>query len=369
MKEKVLGFLRREPVLCLAALAALLSCCLVPPDRNYAAYFDWRTLVLLYCLMTVVAGFRKAGVFNILAGTLCARAGSGRSLGLLLTLLCYFSAMLITNDVALLTFVPFTVLVMGGEKQRRLLRGTVVLETVAANLGSMLTPVGNPQNLYLYSHYEMGFGEFFACTLPLCALSLGLTVLCCLTLPRESVAAPARPGGALDKRSLALSTGLFALCLLTVLRLMAWYVLLPLLLGALLVFDRTLLGKADFLLLLTFGCFFVFVGNVGRMESVRSAVAALLEGRELLMGALVSQVISNVPAAVLLSGFTENARALLLGVNIGGLGTPIASLASLISLKLYSRSEGARTGRYLALFSAVNLVFLIVLLGAAAWLL
>ena len=366
MRERVLHVLKKEPVLCVAAVAALVSCCFVPPDGAYVAYIDWRTLALLYCLMVVVAGLRKAGVFDVLGRLLCARAANGRQLGLVLTLLCFFSAMLITNDVALLTFVPFTVLVMGGKEQRRLLLLTVVLETVAANLGSMLTPVGNPQNLYIYSHYAMGFGEFMACTLPLCALSLLLTALCCLALPKQPVERPVLCGGGVEKKTLGISAVLFALCLLVVLHVLPWQLVLPVLVVALLVFDRGLLLKADFLLLLTFVCFFVFVGNVGRLEQVKSAIAGVLQGREVLVGALSSQVISNVPAAVLLAGFTDNARGLLQGVNIGGLGTPIASLASLISMKLYSQSEGAETGRYLAVFSLVNFALLILLL-LAAW--
>ena len=366
MKEKILTFLKKEPVLCVAAVAAVISCGIVPPDGAYLGYIDWRTLALLYCLMVVVAGARKAGAFDALARGLCAKAGSSRTLGLILTLLCFFSAMVITNDVALLTFVPFTVLVMGGAQQRKALLLTVVLETVAANLGSMLTPVGNPQNLYLYSCYDMSMGEFLSATLPLCALSLVLTVLCCLALPKQPVERPALAGAGVEKKTLVVSAVLFVLCLLVVLRVLVWQVLLPVLVVTLLVVDRSLLGKADFLLLLTFVCFFVFVGNVGRMESVKTAIAAVLRGRELLVSALASQVISNVPAAVLLSGFTDNARALLQGVNIGGLGTPIASLASLISMKIYSRSEGAHTGRYLAVFSVVNFALLILLL-LAAW--
>lgn len=368
MKEKMLIFLKKEPVLCVAAVAAIVSGCFVPPDRAYLGYIDWRTLALLYCLMVVVAGLRKAGVFDVLGRMLCAKAASSRGLGLVLTLLCFFSAMLITNDVALLTFVPFTISLMGGREQRKVLLTAVVLETVAANLGSMLTPVGNPQNLYIYSHYKMGFGDFMACTLPLCGVSLVLTVLCTLALPNRPVERPALSGGGVEKKTLLVSGALFVLCLLVVLHVLPWQLVLPILVTVLLVYDRSLLTQADALLLLTFVCFFVFVGNVGRVEQVKSAVAGVLLGRELLVGALSSQLISNVPAAVLLSGFTDNARGLLQGVNIGGLGTPIASLASLISMKLYSQSEGAEIGRYLAVFSVVNFALLILLL-LAAWVL
>lgn len=355
---KLRSFVRREPVLLIAALAALASCFFVPPDGAYWNYLDWRTLALLYCLMTVVAGLRQAGLFAHLAHLLCRKAGSLRVMGTLLVLLCFFSAMLITNDVALLTFVPFAVVVLGLAGQQKALIRVVVLQTVAANLGSMLTPVGNPQNLYLYSFYDMGMGEFLSVTFPVWGLSLLLLLGCCLLLPRTPVQVFLGEEPGVEPRRLWLYGALFALCLLTVLRLLPWPWMLAGVLAALLLLDRRMLGQADFMLLLTFVAFFVFAGNLARMEAVNRLLRQLLAGREYAVSLLASQVISNVPAALLLSGFTANARALLLGVNIGGLGTPIASLASLISLKLYSHSEHARPGRFLLEFTAVNLLLL-----------
>ena len=360
----ILRFFRREPVLCVSALAAAASCCFVPPDRGYLAYPDLRTLALLYCLMVVVAGLRRAGLLPRLAGTLCARAGNVRRLGLLLVLLSFFSSMFITNDVALLTFVPFaaSALTLGG--RRKALSYTVVLQTAAANLGSMLTPVGNPQNLYLYSRYGYSLGAFLRLTLPLWLLSLLLCAGACLLLDRSPLTPEAEALPELDRRRLAISLGLFLLCLGTVLRLLPWPVMLLGLLAVLLIADRSLLGEADFLLLLTFLCFFVFSGNLARIPAVSDTLRRLLRGREYLVALGSSQVISNVPAALLLSGFTEAGDALVLGVDIGGLGTPIASLASLISLKLYSRTEEARPGRFLGEFLAVNLLLLLLLSGA-----
>lgn len=360
--SKVLTFFKKEPVLCIAALAALVSCCFVPPDRAYPGYVDLRTIALLYCLMVVVAGAGKAGAFTALANRLCTRAKNSRALSLILVLLCFFSAMLITNDVALLTFVPFavTVLAMSGQSERT--APVVVLQTVAANLGSMLTPPGNPQNIHLFSYYEMSAGAFFSATLPVCAVSLVLLAALCLCMKKTETAVEFGACPAVDKKLLLVSGGLFVLSLLVVFRVLPWPVLLAAVLVVYFLLDRSLLAKADFLLLLTFVCFYVFVGNLGRIDAVRTTLARLLTGRELLVSALASQVISNVPAAVLLSGFTENGRALLLGTNIGGLGTPIASLASLISLKLYSRSDGAESGRYMKLFLLLNFALLIVLL-------
>lgn len=355
-------FVKREVTLCVAFVAAAVSCFFVPPDGQYLGYIDFRTLALLYCLMVVVAGLRGAGLFSSLAHTLCLRAGTVRAIGLILTALCFFSSMLITNDVALLTFVPFAVVVLGLAHQEKELAWVAVMQTVAANLGSMLTPVGNPQNLYLYSYYGMSAGNFFSATLPVWGLSAVLIALLCLALPKGSIDVELGEEPGLDKRSVVVYFALFAVCLLVVLRVIEWPVMLIVIVAALLFYDRKLLLKADLLLLVTFVCFFVFAGNLARIESVSALLRRLLSGRELLAGAAASQIISNVPAALLLSGFTDNARALLLGVDIGGLGTPVASLASLISLKLYSHSENADTGRFMGRFLLANGLLLAVLL-------
>ena len=360
------SFVRREPVFVIAALAAAISCCFVPPDRDYIAYLDWRTLALLYCLMTIVNGLRQAGLFAHLAHSLCARAGSLRRIGLLLVLLCFFSSMLITNDVALLTFVPFAVVVMGMAHHRKELLYVVVLQTVAANLGSMLTPVGNPQNLYLYSFYDFAIGDFLKVTFPVWGLSLLLLLLAGLVLRAEALSVFLGEEPGMDRRAVLVHLALFVVCLLVVLRVLAWYWMLAIIVAVLLVLDRKLLLKADFMLLLTFVAFFVFSGNLARIPAVARSIRGLMAGREYLVSLLMSQVISNVPAALLLSGFTERSHALLLGVNIGGLGTPIASLASLISLKLYSHSEHADVGRFLLVFSLMNLLFLLLLSAFAA---
>jgi Na+/H+ antiporter NhaD/arsenite permease-like protein len=312
--------------------------------------------------MVVVAGLRHAGAFTLLAHKLCAKAASARAIGVTLVLLSFFSAMLITNDVALLTFVPFAVVVLGMAKRDGNLIWVVVLQTVAANLGSVLTPVGNPQNLYLYSHYDLSIGDFLSATFPLWLMALVIVLLLCLRLPNAPLEIYLGEEPNLNKKGLVLYFGLFALCLTVVLRLLSWEIMLPVLILILLVLDRQRLKQADFLLLLTFVCFFVFAGNLSRIEAVEELLRRVLNGRELITGALTSQVISNVPSAILLSGFTANGRELLLGVNIGGLGTPVASLASLISLKLYSHSENASTARFLKVFSAVNFSLLIALL-------
>ena len=358
---EIRSFVRREPVLLIAVFAAVISCFFVPPDSTYLSYMDYRTLALLFCLMTVVAGLRQAGLFAWLAHRLCENVKSVRLIGLVLVLLCFFSAMLITNDVALLTFVPFAVVVLGIAEHRKDLIRIVVLQTAAANLGSMLTPVGNPQNLYLFSYFNLSFGAFVRWTLPVWLASLALITLACFLLSPAPLKVLLGEEPDLDRKSLRLYLLLFLVCLLVVLRVISWPIMLGLVAAMLLVLDRKTLLRADFMLLLTFVAFFVFSGNLARIEAVDALLRRLLEGRVYLTSLLASQVISNVPAAVLLSGFTGEARSLLLGVNIGGLGTPIASLASLISMKLYAHSHHAHMGRYLGEFTLVNAVLLLLL--------
>ena len=360
--SKIKDFVRQELTLCVAFLAALVTCFIVPPDAEYLGYLDLRTLALLYCLMVVVAGLRTAGLFSLLAHKLCEKTATVRAMGITLIALSFVSSMLITNDVALLTFVPFAVVVLSMAHQEKELIWVVVLQTVAANLGSVLTPVGNPQNLYLYSRYDMAVGEFFSATLPLWGLALVLVLLLCLRLPKDRIEVFLGEEPELDRRMLWLYLALFVLCLLVVVRVLSWPIMLVLLVAVLLVRDRARLRSADFMLLLSFVCFFVFAGNLARIESVAAMIRGILAGHEMLTGALVSQVISNVPAALLLSGFTENGKALLLGVNIGGLGTPVASLASLISLKFYSHSEHASMAKYMKTFLLVNMALLVCLL-------
>ena len=360
--SKICDFVKREVTLCAAFLAAVVSCFFVAPDAAYFGYIDWRTLALLYCLMVVVAGLRTAGAFSLLAHVLCQKTHSVRTTGIILVALCFFSAMLVTNDVALLTFVPFAVVVLGLAHQMKELAWVVVLQTVAANLGSMLTPVGNPQNLYLFSRYDMTIGQFFNATALIWLLSAALIAGLCLLLPKADLSVFLGEKPSLDKKALTIYLTLFAVCMLVVLRVLAWPVMLGTIIVILALYDVHMLKRADFLLLVTFVCFFIFSGNLSRINAVAQLLRRLLSGHELLLGAGLSQVISNVPAAILLSGFTENGKGLLLGVNIGGLGTPIASLASLISLKLYSHAETSKSSHYMAKFLAANFVLLALLL-------
>ncbi len=369
MLHKTAAFFRREKVLTISAACALLSMAAVPPDAAYAGYIDWRVLALLFCLMTVVAGVKAQGMFHRLARELLGRCSGPRPLTLALVLLPFFASMLVTNDVALITFVPFAVLALSLSGREQDLAGVVALQAVAANLGSMATPVGNPQNLYLYTRYGLSAGEFFGPVLPLTLASLlGLVLACLLAFRGEGQKAELPPAQEVsaDPRRLWLLGGLFLLCLLSVFRVLPYPILLGITLLYLLVMDRKLLPQVDYSLLLTFVCFFIFSGNLGRVPAVREFLGNLLEGYPVLTPVLASQVISNVPAAVLLSSFTENWRGLLVGTNVGGLGTPVASLASLIALRGYLAAQKGGLGRYLWLFTLANLAFLLPLLALAA---
>lgn len=368
--SRIITFFKKEAVLCIAAMLALGSVLLVPPDSGYLDYPDYRVLALLFSLMLVIAGLQSIGLFQYLGFRLLGSIRTVRQLGLMLVTLCFFGSMLITNDVALITFVPFAVMVLTMAGQTRMLIQMVVLQTIAANLGSMLTPIGNPQNLYLYTAFELPMGTFLGYMLPLAVLSLLLLAAAVLLTGREALSvASLEQKEAPGRKKLTVYILLFLVCLACVLRLLPWPVMLGILVLAVFFTDRKLFRKVDYFLLLTFVCFFLFIGNVGRIPAVSSLLREVIQGRELPAGVALSQVISNVPAAILLSGFTDNARALLYGVNIGGLGTLIASLASVISYRFYGNSQGAKKGAYLRSFTLYNLIFLAVLYVAAALLL
>lgn len=365
MLKKVCAWLRREKVLCISAVVAALTMLLVPPDGAYFGYIDLRVLFLLMCLMAVVAGFQRCGAFQWLAVTLLRHSSGGRVLGIILVLLPFFSAMLVTNDVALLTFVPFTLLLLEQIGCQRSVIPILVLQTIAANLGSMATPIGNPQNLFLYATYELSAEAFFTTMVPLTLMSLVCLVAAAVPILPKKLPAPELNGKIRTPKQLIAYAALFALCLLTVFRVLPYGITTVLVLLVIGFMDWQVLAGVDYALLATFVCFFIVSGNLGRIEAVQAFLQMLLDRNTLLTTVGASQIISNLPTAVLLSTFTDSWKPLLQGVNIGGLGTPIASLASLITLKLYLAWPGAQTGRFLAVFTAANAAGLVILLTAA----
>lgn len=369
MMEKLKLLLKKETVFCVSFVLAVLSAFAVRPDRGYLSYPDYRTLALLFCLMMIVAGFRSLGIFTMLGHFLLKGAGNVRKLEAKMVTLCFFSSMVITNDVTLITFVPFTILVfqMSG-KTERLLR-LVVLETIAANLGSMATPIGNPQNLYLYSASEMTAGEFARAVLPYAGLAFLMLMAAVFAGRKEPIGKAALEAPAGKTEGLFLRTVpygvLLILCLLVVFRILPYQPVLLCVMAVILVLNHSIYRSVDYFLLLTFLCFFVFIGNVKRIPEISGFLVSAVQGRELAAGILASQVISNVPAAILLAGFSGDFSALLTGVNLGGLGTLIASLASLISFKLFTREYPEQKGAFLKVFTLWNVGFLAVLTAAA----
>ena len=359
VKRKLSEFLKRETVLNVAILLAIVSAVMIPPDREYVGYIDFRTLSILFCLMTVMAGLQKLGVFRNIAKTLLRHTQNTIQLAEVLVLLCFFFSMIITNDVSLITFVPFTFIVLqltGEEAVKKLAVPVIVLQTIAANLGSMLTPIGNPQNLYLYGKTQMSAGTFILLMLPYSLVSLLLLMICVVIVAKRSgievrgAEVLLTEDEKLEQKKYLLPAYLllFVLCLLTVAHMIPYPVTLGTVALAVLLLDRGTLIKVDYSLLLTFVGFCDFLQKI-------------IGGREVMTAVIASQVISNVPAALLLSGFTENITALIIGTNLGGLGTLIASMASLISYKQVARQIPGEKKKYFGWFTIANIVFLMIL--------
>lgn len=371
MKEKIIRFFKKETVLCVAMILTVISMFFIPPDEKYLNYIDFRTLSILFCLMIVVAGLQKSGVFQHIAELLLDKVNRAWQLALILVLLCFFSSMLITNDVSLLTFVPLTLVVLGmagPEIKNQLIIPVIVLQTIAANLGSMLLPTGNPHNLYLYSHSGISMGNFIWMMLPYSLLSLGLILLWIAVLSRRckqpvKVYFQKETSSSASKLHLSVYGILLVLALLTVAKVIPYLITLIITIAVLLIMDRSIFKRVDYYLLLTFVGFFIFIGNMERIPELSRVVSQVINGHEILVGVATSQIISNVPATLLLSRFTDNVLALAVGVNIGGLGTLIASMASLISYRMILRKEHQLKGAYFRYFTAANVFFLLILVG------
>lgn len=367
--KKIIKTLKKEAVLIISFVAALITSCFAQPSAEYLSYIDFKVLAILFCLMVIVAGLKEIGLFNVLAEKMTSGSRNTRGLFLSLVLICFFSSMLITNDVALITFVPFSILVLTITAQTEHLINVVVMQTVAANLGSMLTPVGNPQNLYLYSFYNMEVSEFFKITLPVTLAGLILIFAFSIFCKREFINVQFNATEKIvDKNKMILYLLLFILCLTTVFRFVDYKITLAIVFATVMLLDKKLFQKVDYSLLATFVFFFIFTGNIGNIKPVKNYLSLLIENRELIYSVALSQVLSNVPTAVLLSNFTDNYKALIVGTNVGGLGTLVASLASLISFKLYVQTENSKPFKYLAVFSAINILMLLLLLIFSAFL-
>ena len=358
-----LGFVRRNPVMCIAFLAAAITAVLVPPDKEYLGYFDVKTLTCLFCVLAVVCALKNIDFFYILARRIVIMFGNARLCILALVYITFIGSMLIANDMALLTFLPLGYFVLSTTNKKRYMAFTFIMQNIAANLGGMLTPFGNPQNLYLYTKFQIPTGEFMAImALPFVLAIIMITVCCIVFVESEPMQLEGTPI-ALNAPRVLLYSVLFALAIAIVFRGIPYGIGLIIIPAVLLVVDRKALKMVDYPLLFTFAFFFVFSGNMARIEAVRNLFSFLLEKSTLLFSVVSCQIISNVPSAILLSQFTENYADLLIGVNIGGAGTLIASLASLITFREYIKHNPKKVWHYIKLFSIFNFAFLFLLTG------
>ena len=357
----LLHFFRKNTVLTIALCAAGLSMILVPPDAAYAEYFDYKTLTCLFVTLAVICALRDIRFFTIIAQKIVRMAGNLRMTVLSLVYITFIGSMLIANDMALLTFLPLGYFALSSTGKDKYMAPTFILQNIAANLGGMLTPFGNPQNLYLYEKFMIPNGEFMTIMLVPFAVAVSMITVCCLFFPKEELSMNEKVDSKLPPKRTALYLVLFASTILIVFRMIPYIYGLILIPAILLFVDRDALRQVDYPLLLTFVAFFIFAGNMSRVDVVNNLFSGLLQKNTLLTSVASCQFISNVPSAILLSQFTDNYRALLMGVNIGGAGTLIASLASLITFNEYTRHYPHMTAKYIGLFSAFNFGFLIVL--------
>lgn len=361
----ILRWCKKNVVFCVAAAAAVITACFVPPDEAYLGYFDWKTLACLFLTLAVVCALRNIKFFTIVARRLVKISGNLRSLFLMLIAITFLGSMLIANDMALITFLPLGYFALSVTKQEKYMAYLFILQNISANLGGMLTPFGNPQNLYLYSYFNIPTGEFCAIMLPPFLLAITLLVLCCLPIKATPLVIQDNFKERLNKKRTLLYLVLFALSLLIVFRVIPYWIGLVLITGVLLWKDREALLMVDYGLLGTFFFFFIFAGNLARIDAVNEVISSLLAKDTLLVSVLSCQGISNVPTAILLSQFTEDYRSLLLGVNIGGTGTLIASLASLITFSEFRVLYPGHSKQYFWMFTAINAGFLVVMTVAA----
>ena len=357
---QLIKFAKKNAVMIIAAFAAIITAFIIPPDGEYIGYFDFKTLACLYSVLAVVCALKNIKFFYMLARKIIYFFKTAKMAILALVYITFIGSMFIANDMALLTFLPLGYIVLKSTGKEKYMGFTCIMQNIAANLGGMLTPFGNPQNLYLYTKFHIPTGEFMYIMAPPFAISIVLITVCCLFIKAEPLELSDEKV-VLSPWRTAVYLMLFALAIAIVFRGISYVIGLIVITLALIVLDRKALKAVDYPLLLTFVFFFIFAGNMARIDAVKNLFSFLLNKSTLLFSILSCQVISNVPSAILLSQFTENYRDLLLGVNIGGAGTLIASLASLITFREYSKHNPEKTGKYILWFSVFNFGFVIIL--------
>lgn len=362
----IVEFFKKYTVMCIAAVLAIITSIIVPPDASYLGYFDMRTLTCLFLTLAVICALKDISFFSIVAQRIVVTTGNLRILSLALVYITFIGSMLIANDMALITFLPLGYFALSVTHNEEKMAYIFILQNISANLGGMLTPFGNPQNLYLYSHFGIPTGEFTKIMFPPFILAIAMLTFACFLVKPVKLTITDDTGRKLNKKLTVLYLALFMFSLLIVFRVIPYWIGLIVIPLVLFFVDRKALGEVDWALLATFTLFFIFSGNMARIGAVEKFVGNLLDKDTLLVSILSCQFISNVPSAILLSRFTDNYRELLLGVNIGGTGTIISSLASLITFSHYRNMRPGHAKEYMGLFTLMNVIFLVVM-GTAAW--
>lgn len=362
IKDKILGFVKKEVVLSIAIIAAIITMFFVPIDKEYLEYFEVKTLIALFCMLAVVAGLKDTNVFELVSRKLIALFKTRRAVIYCLIYGTFFFDMIVANDMSLITFLPLTYLVLHKTGNDKYLGYTFILQTIAANMGGMITPHGNPQNLFLYSYYNIPTLEFIGVLLPQAIAVAALLFVAVLFVKNEPLELKNDEKFELKKKELIIYGILFAVVILTIFRVIPHEVTLGIVALTVLFTDYRRFKEVDYALLATFCVFFVFSGNMARIEAIKNALGGFVGENTLLTGILSCQFMSNVPTAIFLSRFTGEYRELLVAVNIGSLGIIISSLASLITLKEYLKHQPQNFKKYMGMFTLVNTIFLVILI-------
>ena len=361
-KEKIFNFIKSEAVLSVAIILAIITCFFVPIDKEYLEYFDYNTLICLFCMLAVVAGLKSTNIFELISRKMIGLFHTRRAVIYSLVFGTFFLDMIVANDMSLITFLPLTYIVLHSTKNDKYLAFTFIMQTIAANMGGMITPYGNPQNLYLYSYYNIPTSEFFGILFSQVITVAVLLWICCSFINNEPLKLRKNSKIIINKDKMYIYIALFVLVILTIFRIVPYIITFVIVILTILITDRKRFKQVDYALILTFCVFFIFSGNIARIPAIKEFISNIVVKNTLVAGIISCQFISNVPTAIFLSKFTTNYQDLLISVNIGSLGIIISSLASLITLKEFLKHQPKNFWKYLGMFTLFNTMFLLVLL-------
>lgn len=327
--DKSIKFFKNETVFSISLILAIISCFFVKPSMNYLNYINWHTIILLLVIMILVEILKNLSIFELLIRKTLTSIGNTRELLILLVFICFFSSIFITNDVALIIFVPFTIMALKKINRSDLIIIAVSLQTIAANVGCMVLPTGSPHNIVLYTASNISFESFFMILLPYVIVSTIFLVVILLFIPKDNISLPEIVKINVDRNH----------------------------------FFKRVFHDVDYILILTFIALFILIGNLENIPSLNLLFKKWIVGNEIFSGIIISQFISNVPSAILLSSFSSNLNDIIIGINIGGFGTLIASMANLISYNILVRECNEFKVKYLIIFTGLNVILAIILLN------